>query len=380
MATDPSRRRFLSAALTCSVAQFIAPNAGAGIRARRMLGAWQSQGRDYAGIWQEDIYTRGVELPFRAHQVLLDPANPRGAIAIARRPGEFIARIDLTALQVTGLRAIEPEFVTNGHAVFSVDERTLLVSESDGATGVGSLGVYDVATLEIGERFPTAGIGPHALLREPGGTLLVANGGVVTLAQSGRTILNSGNIESSLVRLDSNGRILGEWRLVDRNLSIDSNGRVLGEWRLADRNLSIRHLALAMNGTVGVALQAEHADSAEREQAPVFALFDGTTLRIADPAAAALRGYAGDVACINGPAGPLFAVGCPRAGAVGIWTGAGKVYGVYPLRGACAVAPAGMELVAPSQHGETGRLSPPPQGQWSVSRGTPAWDNHVLIA
>src|SRR4051794_17437928 len=150
MATDPSRRRFLSAALTCSLVQFFPQNARAGIPARRMLGAWLSEGRNYAGIWQQDIDTQGVELPFRAHQVLLDPANPRGAIAIARRPGEFIARIDLAALQVTGLRAIEPEFVTNGHAVFSADERTLLVSESDGATGVGSLGLYDVTTLEIG--------------------------------------------------------------------------------------------------------------------------------------------------------------------------------------------------------------------------------------
>ena len=360
MAIDFSRRRFISAALATTLAQAIASRARAQAPDVRMLGAWQSAGRDYAGMWLQDFGTRGVELPFRAHQVLLDPANTQSVIVIARRPGEFIARIDLQSVQLAQLQAIEPEFVTNGHALFSGDGRKLLVSQSDSVTGAGSLGVYDAATLEIGERIATAGIGPHALLREPGGTLLVANGGVVTLAQSGRTVLNPGSIDSSLVRLDE-------------------RGRVLGKWRLADSNLSIRHLALARDGTVGVALQAEHTDLAERERAPVFAVFDGSSLRIAESGPMALGGYAGDVACIDTLAGSLFAVGCTRAGMVGIWTSAGKAQGVYPLRGACAVAVASGELIAPSQHGEIGHLDLLLKPNWSVRLGAPAWDNHVVI-
>jgi hypothetical protein len=360
MATDSSRRHFISAAAACALAQAIPPRARAHAPALRMLGAWQSSGRNHAGIWQQASGTRGVELPFRAHQVLLDPVNRRSAIAIARRPGDFIARLDLEGLSLTQLQAIEPEFVTNGHALFSADGRKLLVSESDSVSGAGSLGIYDVATLEISERISTAGIGPHALLREPGGTLLVANGGVVTLAQSGRTVLNPGNIDSSLVRLDSAGRVLGEWRLVESNLSI-------------------RHLALAKDGTVGLALQAEHADPAQREHAPVLALFDGRSMRITESATTALGGYAGDVACIDTAAGSLFAVGCTRAGVVGIWTDAGRVQGIHPLRGACAVAAAGIELISLSQHGEVGRFGPLPDEKWSVSLGAPAWDNHVAV-
>ena len=359
MAIDLCRRRFLSAALACTAAPVVLAHAHRQIDRMRMLGAWHTDGNDYAGVWGSALGAHGVELPFRAHQVLLDPHLPHHALAIARRPGEFIARLDLKSACILDLRAIDPEFVTNGHALSDPAARTLLVAQSDSSTGAGVLGAYDIDSLELRERLSTFGIGPHALLRDFDGTMLVANGGVLTLAQSGRTVLNVGSIDSSLVRLDAQGALLGRWKL-------------------EDPNLSIRHLARAQNGIVGVALQAEHADPADRERAPVFALFDGRALRIAEAQQTPLSGYAGDVACIETATGPRFAVGCPRAGTVAIWDGGGSARGLYPLRGACAVAPAGAALIAASEHGELGLLAIS-DDVWTVSGGVPSWDNHLSI-
>jgi hypothetical protein len=359
MATDPSRRRFLAALAACTVADAFAFRANAEPPGIALLGAWSMDGREYAGIWDRARGPQGVELPFRAHQVLLDPRMPRAAIAIARRPGEFIARLDLTTLQITNLHVVDSGWLTNGHALFTENGRTLLVSENDSVTGTGSIALYDADTLELIDRYSTFGIGPHAILQEPDGSLLVANGGVLTAGATGRQKLNAGSIDASLVRLDPRGRLLGKWRL-------------------SDSNLSIRHLARAQSGMVGVALQAEHPEVAMREEAPVFALFDGRALRIADPSPTSLKGYAGDITCIETPGGALFWVGCSQAGVIAVWDETGRPRACHGLRGACALAPTATGIVAPSEYGEIGCLETAKSTEWFVQGGSPAWDNHAV--
>ena len=360
METDRTRRRLLRAAAAWALAQPIRAVGLASTPGSALLGAWRRDGRDCVGIWQPGAGARGLEIPFRAHEVLVDRTRPQSAIAVARRPGEFLARVDLASMELATLRGIDPEYVTNGHAVFSGDGRSLLVSESDVLTGAGMVGIYDTDTLGCHARYSTFGIGPHALLCEPGGTLLVANSGVLTLPQSGRAKLNAGHIDASLVRLGA-------------------DGRPLGQWRLQDLNLSIRHLARARDGTVGIALQAEHMDASERERAPVFALFDGGSLRCVESAAPPLGGYGGDVACIETAVGPLFAVGCTRAGAIALWDAEGRTRGAYALRSACALSQERDTLIAPSEHGEVGFLAVDNSLTWSLSGGAPSWDNHAVL-
>jgi uncharacterized protein len=74
------------------------------------------------------------------------------------------------------------------------------------------------------------------------------------------------------------------------------DGRVRGEWRLDDTRLSLRHLAWNDDRSLlGVALQAEHDDAAQRARAPVLAVWDGATLRLPS-ASTEGGGYAGDIA------------------------------------------------------------------------------------
>jgi len=132
-------------------------------------------------------------------------------------------------------------------------------------------------------------------------------------------------MDASLVRLDTR------------------SGALLGQWRLADKRLSLRHMAWgrapAAGGprVLGIALQAEHDDTAAKTGAPVLALFDGRTLWTCDAGAGhALAGYGGDIAWAAG----AFAVGCPRANGVAVWQADGRWTDFFPLQEACAVASA----------------------------------------
>jgi hypothetical protein len=157
-------------------------------------------------------------LPARSHGLLLDPLDSSQAIAVARRPGEYILRFNVRSLRTTILR--EPEFdrVFEGHAAFSADGQTLYSSESDRDSGQGLVGVRDSVTLAKRGEFATHGIGPHALLVDDDGSLLVANGGILTLPETGRIKRNIERMDPSLVRLAAaDGQLLGQWRLPTRN-------------------------------------------------------------------------------------------------------------------------------------------------------------------
>jgi uncharacterized protein len=361
MVIDLIRRRLLLTALAAGLVRTLPAIADMPTVHPSLLGAWRNAGRDYVGIWDPHAGARGVELPFRAHQVLRRPSSAPSAVAvaIARRPGEFLARVDLGSLRLDHLSAIDPEFVTSGHALFTTDGSTLLVAESDALTGEGFIAHYDAQSFKCFARHSTYGIGPHAFLREASGSLLIANGGVLTLSQSGRTKLNAGSIESSLAR-------------------VSNDGQLLGLWTLEDRDLSIRHVAQSRDGTVGIALQAEHESEADRVSAPVFAVFDGRSLVCADRPASPLGGYAGDIACIETVAGPLFAVGCARGGVVTVWDADRRMRMLGRLPKACAVVADGSSFVAPSETGVLGLLAPATQAI-TLHRGTPIWDNHAQV-
>src|SRR5579862_8248088 len=198
-----------------------------------LVGAWKQGAIYYAGWWSEGGGANGVEVPFRAHGVLVDPNDPAFAVAIARRPGEYIMRFHETNAREAVVMGADAERVFEGHAAHAPDGAVIYTTESDTSNGNGIIGVRDAVTLSKRCEFLTRGVGPHALLVEPQGSLLVANGGVLTLPETGRTKLDTTHMDPSLVRIDVR------------------DGRLLGQWRLADPQLSIRHLACGPNGIVG---------------------------------------------------------------------------------------------------------------------------------
>ena len=92
-----------------------------------------------------------------------------------------------------------------GHGFFSADGRLLYATENDWEGERGVLGIYDPGAgyARIGE-IDTGGIEPHeAMLMSDGRTIAIANGGIATHPDFGRTKLNLATMAPSLVYLDA---------------------------------------------------------------------------------------------------------------------------------------------------------------------------------
>ncbi len=305
--------------------------AWAGTPASRLLAAWQCapDGRAEAARYQIGWLTaerdalsvaRALDVPTRAHGLLAERGG--AVLAVARRPGDWLLRWRPGADEPQ-TAWIEPDRAFNGHVVASADGRRLYTTETDLETGAGLVGVREAATLEKQAEWSTHGMDPHALLFDADGRLVVANGGIPTLPETGRLKIGLERMDASLVRLDTR------------------RGVLQGQWRLADPRLSLRHIAWGGHDgrLLGIALQAEHADAEQRESAPLLALFDGKGLRTA-AAPQPLGGYGGDIAWAGGG----FAVSTPKVDGFARYGADGRWLGFTALAEACALA------------GEPGRL------------------------
>lgn len=366
MAVLPSRRAFLGQAAA------VLGVAGSGMNtwaatprppdAPRVLTAWMRGEQSWAGVWTPGQTPRGIALPARAHQLLLLPGTqgtPLQALVLARRPGEYLLRMDPLRGKALQWHTMEDDRYLGGHAALAANGKTFFTTETDGDTGQGLVAERDLRTLEKLREFPSGGIGPHALLREPTGTLIVANGGILNLPETGRRKLNIGRMDSNLTRLDVH------------------SGQVLAQYRVVDPYLSLRHLAFAPDGTLGIALQAEHPHLPDRQAAPALALLQADRLRTVDwtpdPAPCAWDGYAGDVCCAEG----RFWVSAPHAGWLASWSVAGDDLQTQALAGAGALAASGERWMV---GGDTAALlyrsrTSQPQ-RYGVSM---PWDNHATL-
>lgn len=333
------------------------------VHAPGLLTSWVIDDQAWAGVWQLGSAPRGVALPKRAHEVqMLHPAlgHPGQALAVARRPGEYLLRFDTLTARAVLWHDIEDDRVFCGHASYALDGSALYTTETSTDTGAGFIAVRDPVSLEKIREFSSGGLDPHMVLVEPDGMLLVANGGLLNLPETGRTKLNVQQMDSSIARLDA------------------TTGTLRQAWRTSDPFLSLRHLARAPNGSVAIAMQAEHADAAARRNAPLLALLDAQGLRtIALPENLALGGYGGDVAYVpgrNGPADDRFVVSATRAGQLAWWSAQGGDPRQLPLPEAGALAAFGPDwLASGAQGGVRGEVA-----SHSLDRQLASvhWDNH----
>ncbi|MCP5277768.1 MAG: DUF1513 domain-containing protein [Thiobacillus sp.] len=336
---SPGERRFDRRAFLATMAALVGAPAWAAAASResgaavRLAATWQAGNGYQLGVleYAEGLAIRSVlDIPTRAHGLLAEPAGT--LLAVARRPGDWLLRWNREG-RALAWRWIEPRRAFAGHLQASGDGRTVLTTELDLDTGMGLIGVRDAATLEKRDEWPTHGMDPHMLVWDATrpGSLIVANGGVPTLPETGRLKRDLHRMDSFIARMDA------------------ATGELLGQWRLDDPRLSLRHMA--WNGRrgkplLGIALQAEHDDAVAKSQAPVLALFDGQVLGALE-APVPLAGYGGSIA----PLGDGFAVGCPRSQGVAVF-GASGFRTLVSLEEACPIVSAHGQLWA----GGRGRL------------------------
>jgi len=234
----------------------------------------------------------------------------------------------------------------------------LYSSEQLHEDGAGVIALRDALTLALRGEWPTGGTDPHQMLLV-GDTLYVANGGVPTRPETGRAKLALPTMDSSLIAFDV------------------KSGKRAGPWRVEDPRLSLRHLAWhAGTATLGIALQAEHDDAAQRARAPLLALFDARSLRSIAPPADRPNdgaGYAGDIAA----AADGFVLSASRAGSLQGWSPRTGWTAPVPLAEACALA-AGPFASKPLALGVSGFCADAGETPWPLPPGCKP-DNHALL-
>ncbi|GGY38879.1 hypothetical protein GCM10011297_10090 [Bacterioplanes sanyensis] len=229
-----------------------------------------AQGRtpeQYGAAWASSSTHATTVTGLRGHDVLQHALRPQHLIVVARRPGRELVEIDLLSGRIQQRSACLPHHHLNGHACFSADGRYLFTSESDYQQGTGRLIVRDADNYQVLDSFSSHGIGPHELQLMPDGrTLAVANGGLLTHPDSGRKVLNLDSMRSSLSLIDSH------------------NGELLAEYQVAEPKASIRHLDVAQDGSISVALQMQRQAAEHQQLAPLAALLPsgGNALQVLD--------------------------------------------------------------------------------------------------
>jgi hypothetical protein len=293
-----------------------------------------------------------VALPARSHGMAFNPVS-RHAVAFARRPGTFAMVFDPEGRDTPILMHAAEGRHFYGHGCFSPDGRILYASENDFDGGRGVIGLYDATDdyRRIGE-FPTYGIGTHDMTATPDGRfLVVANGGIETHPDFGRTKLNLGRMEPSLALVDAATGALVERHAMPENL----------------RQLSTRHVDLDAEGRVWFACQYE---GPRNDLPPLVGHFrHGEPLAfidLPDEATVALANYVGAIA-VNREAG-LVGLTSPKGGSVVTLSAAtGKVVEQMRTADAAGIAAATTGFAVSSY-----------DGGFAGGRQPVAWDQHIL--
>jgi len=362
--TRLARRRWLQAlAVAGAMPGWAAAQAERGPGPVRLALAWselpalpRDERLHCIGVWsiaggRVEIASRQL-VPTRAHGIAQLASGD--LLAVARRPGLWLRRWGGDG-RLSHEAWAEPGRQFNGHVLPSADGRVVYSTEQSNEDGAGCIALRDPQSLKLLDEWPTGGTDPHQLLLA-GSTLYAANGGVPTRPETGRAKQALATMDSSLAAFDTR------------------SGRRVGAWRLPDARLSLRHLAWhAASGTLGIALQAEHDDPAERAIAPLLAVLDARGLRsIAPPpglpmGSAGHAGYAGDIAATA----EGFVLSAPRAGAVLGWSSREGWAGPLQLAEACALA------AGPCALGAAHLWLDETSASWALPPGCKP-DNHAL--
>ncbi len=303
------------------------------------------------GLGEDGTDRFRLPLPARGHAGAAHPTRPE-AVVFARRPGAFALVLDCATGAL--LRHLTPPegMQFNGHGAFDTLGNRLYTVEQRASDSTGFLGLWDADYRRLGQ-IETGGLGPHEVLRLPGGTLAVANGGIAT-DPTDRTKLNLASMAPSLVYLE--GDAISETVTLPADLHQNS----------------IRHLA-HRGGILAFALQWEGAPDRRvpllglhrRGQAPVLA-------SAPDAEQALMQGYAGSVAV----SGDEVAISSPRGGRLHRFAASGAFLGATLRADICGLAPCPGGFVTTDGGGGVLRVQ---AGQAAPLALHPrAWDNHIV--
>ncbi len=297
-----------------------------------------------------------LPLPARGHAAAAHPKLAQ-AVAFARRPGTFAIVLDCASgTELARLNAPAGRHFY-GHGTYSADGDLLFTTENDFDAGKGVIGVWNTRDhyARIGE-FSSGGIGPHDIKLLPDGqTLVVANGGIETHPESGRTKLNLPTMRSNLSYLSLDRHILGQVELSNEY----------------QRN-SIRHLAVSQDATVAFAMQWQGDLTDQVPLLGTHRLADDRPPKLADADIFHnLQGYVGSVAANL----QTIAITAPRGGALLEFSAQDlRLIDRLDLADVSGVATLQSGFICTSGNGHVG----PSNGHGFGNPYAIKWDNHLV--
>lgn len=181
-----------------------------------------------------------ISTGFRGHGLAQNPVQKNSVILFARRPGKVGMETDLLTGNIKHHFEVAKNRNLQGHGCFSHDGTYLFTAEADSTTGEGKIVVRDTQNYKQLDEIESYGIGPHEIKLLPDGkTLVVANGGIHTRPETGRKKLNLQSMSSNLIYIDL------------------PSAKKLDTFKVSEAKASIRHLDVADDGTVTLAMQVQ---------------------------------------------------------------------------------------------------------------------------
>lgn len=326
---------------------------------------WQQQGK------QQTKHITGLS-GFRGHGGAQHPnteQKPHSVLMFGRRPSNESIEVDLLTGDVTARFTARPDRHFYGHGAFSADGKTLFTVEAGISNGVGVIGIRDAETYQWLGEYSSYGVGPHQLMLMPNGReLVVANGGILTRPESGREKLNLSTMRSTLAYIDI------------------ETGKLNSEWQVPEPKASIRHLDVAEDGTVAIAMQVQRGVCGHENIVALTAVHKpGQPIKLLDQPEMVIEqmdDYVGSVA-IHGDS-RVAGFTSPRGDVVGFWNiDSGEYKGYHALRDVCGIAVSKQDsaFIVTNSYGMVHTIDAHSlQERVALRKHYPgmAWDNHML--
>ncbi len=352
------RRFFVSGAASLTVLAVSPAMAGRGKGIGFICAMKDADGFAVALLSKSGDILRRESLPDRAHGAAVSPDGGT-AVIIARRPGRYMAVMDLTGKEPFKILPSRPDRLFYGHGFFAAEGKLFYATENDFENEDGVIGIYDPARgfERVGE-YSSGGVGPHeAILMRDGKTIVVANGGIITHPDYPREELNLPTMDSTLAYIDIGSGAVSALQRLPKELY----------------QMSFRHLAEDGNGAVWIG--GQYHGSPLDIVPMVFVSFPGEEVS-AVPAPEGvfrnMRHYVGSVA-VDVRRGRV-ATTCPRGGVWQVWDAAARrLLSEHNAADVCGVAAGEKGFVAVDGLGGVRQGGDP-----LVKHSGVAWDNHLL--
>lgn len=372
-----NRRQFIASMLAAGIAPRLSAMPMSSTATEFFVSARGKNGSQFgvSSINDKNKNTQTVLTDFRGHGLAQNPVKKQSVVVFARRPGTTGIEINLLTGTQSNIFQLAKNRNLQGHGCFSADGNLLFTAEADSKTGAGKIAIRETQNYQLLSEMDSYGIGPHEIkllpnVKKLAKTLVVANGGIHTRPETGRKKLNLPSMHSSLTYIDL------------------SSGNKLDSFQVSEEKASIRHLDVAADGTVALAMQVQREATNHQNIVALSAIHKpGKAIQLfekPDRVIARMDDYMGSVA-INSQS-RIAGFTSPKGNLVAFWNiDSGEFSGYHRFSDVCGVCVSQNQkrFIVSNSLGEIRQLDALTLQENKTARlrfSDTHWDNHMISA